>query len=74
MPIKKPIAKKKEKKSISDVTDFSVRTINPEIKYFEGKDSTYLVFRFISTNSQPDSERDSKPAWSTMGAPILLWT
>jgi hypothetical protein len=52
MPIKKPIAKKKEKKTTSDVTDFSVRTINPEIKYFEGKDSTYLVFRFISTNKK----------------------
>lgn len=52
MPIKKPIAKKKERKSPSDVVDFSVRTINPEIKFFIGKDGTYLVFRFSSTNKK----------------------
>lgn len=51
MPIKKPIPKKKERKS-PDVVDFSVRTINPEIKYFEGKDATYLVFRFSSTGNK----------------------
>ena len=51
MPIKKPISKQKEKKS-PDVVDFSVRTINPEIKFFIGKDGTYLVFRFSSTNKK----------------------
>jgi hypothetical protein len=52
MPIKKPIAKKKEKKSPGPIVDNSVRKINPEIKFFVGKDSNYLVFRFSSTNKK----------------------
>ena len=52
MPIKKPIAKKKEKKSPGPIVDNSVRKINPEIKFFVGTDSNYLVFRFSSTNNK----------------------
>lgn len=52
MSVKKPISKKKGRKSPSDLTDFVVRNINPEIKYFKGKDSTYMVFRFSSTNKK----------------------
>lgn len=52
MPIKKPIAKKKEKKSPGPIVDNSVRKINPEIKFFVGTDSNYLVFRFSSTNKK----------------------
>ena len=52
MSIKKPIAKKKEKKSPGPIVDNSVRKINPEIKFFVGKDSNYLVFRFSSTNKK----------------------
>jgi hypothetical protein len=52
MKSKKPVQKKKEKKSPTDITDFSVRNINPEIKYFTGKDSNYMVFRFCSTNKK----------------------
>lgn len=52
MSIKKPIAKKKEKKSPGPIVDNSVRKINPEIKFFVGTDSNYLVFRFSSTNKK----------------------
>ena len=52
MPIKRPIAKKKEKKSPGPIVDNSVRKINPEIKFFVGTDSNYLVFRFSSTNKK----------------------
>jgi len=52
MLVKKPIAKKKGRKTPSKIIDFSVRNVNPEIKYFKGKDSTYMVFRFSSTKKK----------------------
>lgn len=52
MAIKKPISKQKEKKSIPSITNFVVREIYPEIKYFIGKDGTYMVFKSNSTNKK----------------------